>query len=580
TDDQSFGYGGTGKKSHKKQFDDYGEAFGLQDTIGCFLDLDSGEITFSRNGNPGKKFPTAFKIPPKLLNSSFFPAVVLKNAEIKFNLGAEKFKFDPGAGFIAVCDADDAFSISSSKHGSSAPAVSHRRQAQSNNSPRCIIIEPSRELAQQTHDQMEKFQKYLDVPKIRSCLIVGGIAAKEQLKELSSGVEIVTGTPGRLTEFIQNGNLDLSQVRFFVLDEADGLLSQGHGDLIRSVHKSIPKVTPEGHRLQMIVCSATLHNFDVKKLADQLMHFPQWVDLKGQDSVPETVHHVVCMIDPRTDKRWINMRQHIETDGIHYNDEIRPGTQAAETLSEAVKILKGDYVVRAIREHNMDQSLIFCRTKLDCDNMEKYLNQQSRTRDEFSCVCLHSDRRPDERKQNLELFKTRKVKFLICTDVAARGIDVHGMPYVINVTLPDDKSNYLHRIGRVGRAERMGLAISLVSAVQEKVWYHQCPNRGKNCYNTKLKDHGGCSIWYNEPSLLAEIEDHLGVTIQQIETDMKVQTDEFDGKVVYGQKKRGAGSGYQGHAGVLAGAVQELAELEKCVQTSYWNLKSKKILTC
>ncbi|GFR65848.1 ATP-dependent RNA helicase DDX1 [Elysia marginata] len=123
-----------------------------------------------------------------------------------------------------------------------------------------------------------------------------------------------------------------------------------------------------------------------------------------------------------------------------------------ETYSEAVKILKGEYVVAALEQHKMDVALIFCRTKVDCDNLEKYLQQSGGGK--YSCVCLHGDRKPQERKANLEKFKRREVKYLICTDVAARGIDITGLPYVINVTLPDEKQNYIHRIGRVGRAER------------------------------------------------------------------------------------------------------------------------------
>jgi len=192
---------------------------------------------------------------------------------------------------------------------------------------------------------------------------------------------------------------------------------------------------------------------------------------------------------------------------------------------------------------------------------------------QYSCACLHSGRRPDERKGNLDLFKTKKVKFLICTDVAARGIDIMGVPFVINVTLPDEKSNYVHRIGRVGRAERMGLAISIVSTVPEKVWYHQCPSKGNNCNNTRLVENGGCTIWYNEQMLLAEVEDHLNITIQQAAPDMKVQADEFDGKVVYGQKRQQRGTGYQGHAGTLASAVAELTKLEKTVQLSFLQMR-------
>ena len=141
------------------------------------------------------------------------------------------------------------------------------------------------------------------------------------------------------------------------------------------------------------------------------------------------------------------------------------------------------------------------------------------------------------------LFQEKKANFLICTDVAARGIDVKGVPYMINVSLPDDKANYVHRIGRVGRAERMGLAISLVSNVQEKVWYHGewCKSRGRNCYNTRLTSNGGCCVWNNEPQFLADIEEHLGVTIPQAGLDLKVEANEFDGKVVYGQKRKNQG---------------------------------------
>lgn len=157
------------------------------------------------------------------------------------------------------------------------------------------------------------------------------------------------------------------------------------------------------------------------------MHFPTWVDLKGEDAVPETVHHVVVMVDPQTDKSWSNLRKHIQTDNVHAQDNVRPGNNNAETLSEAIKMLKGEYCVRAIVEHKMDRAIIFCRTKLDCDNLEKYFRQINYR--EYSCVCLHGDRKPHERKANLEKFKNKEVKFLVCTDVAARGLDITGLPF-------------------------------------------------------------------------------------------------------------------------------------------------------
>lgn len=135
---------------------------------------------------------------------------------------------------------------------------------------------------------------------------------------------------------------------------------------------------------------------------------------------------------------------------------------------------------------------------------------------------------------------------------------------MINVTLPDDKANYVHRIGRVGRAERMGLAISLVSTVPEKVWYHGewCKTRGRNCQNTNLTDVRGCCIWYNEPNLLAEVEDSLNITIQQVDKSMDVPVNDFDGKVVYGQKNLRMGTGYEDHVEQLGPTVRKLTDLE------------------
>lgn len=222
----------------------------------------------------------------------------------------------------------------------------------------------------------------------------------------------------------------------------------------------------------------------------------------------------------------------------------------------------------------IDCAIIFCRTKLDCDNLETYFNYQSKNlKKNYSCVCLHSDRTPQERQSNLETFKSKKCKFLICTDVAARGIDITGIPYVLQVTLPDDKANYLHRIGRVGRAERMGLAVSFVSNVPEKVWYHSnCRNRGKNCYNTELVEQGGCAIWYNEVQLLADIEDHLNCIISEINLDFKLEVNEFDGKVVYGAKSSSNNYTYKDHVAQMANNVQDLYNLEAKAQQMFLNL--------
>uniref|UniRef100_A0A671KX82 ATP-dependent RNA helicase n=1 Tax=Sinocyclocheilus anshuiensis TaxID=1608454 RepID=A0A671KX82_9TELE len=521
--------GGTGKKSHNKQFDSYGKEFTMHDTIGCYIDLDKCQVSFSKNG----------KIPPQLKNQPFFASCVLKNAELKFNFGDEPFKNQPKDGYVAVNQASDGHVVKSSQTGDAKVS----RVKSISNAPRALIIEPSKELAEQTLNNVNQFKKYVDNLKLRDLLIIGGVAAKEQLSILESGVDNVVGTPGRLDDLISTGKLDLSQVRFLVLDECDGLLSAGYTDFIMRVYNQIPQVTSDGKRLQVIVCSATLHSFDVKKLSEKIMHFPTWVDLKGEDSVPETVHHVVVPVNPKTDRLWERLgKNHIRTDEVHAKDDTRPGASTPEMWSEAIKILKGEYAIRAIKEHKMDQAIIFCRTKIDCDNMEQYLIKHGGGPDkkghQFSCVCLHGDRKPNERKYNLERFKKQEVKFLICTDVAARGIDIHGVPYVINVTLPDEKQNYVHRIGRVGRADRMGLAISLVAMEKEK--------------------------------LLSEIEEHLKCTITQCEPDIKVPVDEFDGKVTYGQRRTAGGEWPCGY--ILAPTVQELASLEREAQTSFLHL--------
>lgn len=205
-----------------------------------------------------------------------------------------------------------------------------------NNAPLALVIEPSKELAEQTLKQIEAFKRNLNNPKIKEVLIVGGIPVKNQIAELENGVDIVVATPGRLDDLISTDCLSLEQVRFFVLDEVDGLLGQGHRDLILRIFRKIPTVSADGRRLQMIVCSATLHNFEVKKLADQIMHFPTWVDLKGQDSVPDTIHHCVCVIDPKEDTTWRNLKTHVNTDGVHATDRLNYHSESKGFFSRKI----------------------------------------------------------------------------------------------------------------------------------------------------------------------------------------------------------------------------------------------------
>jgi ATP-dependent RNA helicase DDX1 len=284
----------------------------------------------------------------------------------------------------------------------------------------------------------------------------------------------------------------------------------------------------------------------------------------------------------------------------------------------------------------MTQCLIFCRTNVDCNNLENYLNRlggckgsyggkvETGKENPYSCVVLAGMRDQNERRMNLDAFKEGDVRFLVCTDVAARGIDVAGLPFVIQTTLPDDIENYIHRIGRCGRAEHMGLAISIVATEREKVWYHKCPSRGKNCSpwpgNTRLTipfgpdqkmksrdeskwivDEGVCCIWYDEPDLVKQVEKRVGQPLAVMDTDdfsipgimesplgddrkkvakaraavvkeppsrrAQKRKQEEAKMVVYGAKKNDATIAMSTkHTSALAPVVQELASLEKEIQ--------------
>ncbi|XP_034000005.1 ATP-dependent RNA helicase DDX1-like [Trematomus bernacchii] len=234
TDKYGFGFGGTGKKSNNKQFDSYGEEFTMHDTIGCYLDVDKGQMSFSKNGND---LGVAFEIPQQLKSQPFFASCVLKNAELKFNFGGEDFKNAPKSGFVAMDQAPEGHAVKSTQAGSA--KVSQVKAT--SNSPKALIIEPSKELAQQTLNNVIQCAKYVDNPKLRNLLVIGGVPAKDQMAALEHGVDIVLGTPRRLYDLISTGKLSLSQVRFLVLDECDGLLSAGYTDFINRIHNQIPQ---------------------------------------------------------------------------------------------------------------------------------------------------------------------------------------------------------------------------------------------------------------------------------------------------------------------------------------------------
>ncbi|CAJ0577455.1 unnamed protein product, partial [Mesorhabditis spiculigera] len=554
-DSLSFGFGGTGKISHKGKFDSYGESFTNNDVLGCYLDLDALKIGWTKNG---KVFPTAFSLPNTFRDPSaaLHPTITLQCSRLALNFGDAPWRFHPPPGFVGV--------------SKSMPEVqswySPLTKALASNvdiakTPLCVVLEPTRELVNQTHDNLSIFVAKLSNPPIRCRTLMSGVPIREVLNMLEEGTDIITGTASRILDLVEDGTLNFAGLRFMVIDEADALLANKQtANVIHRLMAKLPVATTYGNRV--IVCSATLHNNDISQFSDRYMRFPQWIDLKGMDSVSENVHHVVCPVDAVSDKQWIRLMHEkdskdlLEHDHVHDNDQLKIGTENKETISLGTKILKGSYVLRAIQALGIQQAIVFCRTK-----------QQWHT-----AIALHGDRTADERADAMKSFRERLDKnedaFLISTDVSARGIDVKNVPYVLNITLPDDKSMYVHRIGRVGRADRMGLSISFVATHQEKVWYHTCQSRGRGCFNTKDVSQRGCTIWYNEQKLLGEIEEHLGVTIGHVDSDFQIPTDEFEGKVIYGAKRTQSVQ-FGSHAPSLAASVGQLADLERSLQNSY-----------
>lgn len=542
-EEKSFGYGSTAKKSWNRKFEDYGEEYSEGDIISCLLDREAQTISFCKNG---RNLGVAFKLPADLARIGLKPHICGKGflAAARFD-GPMEYPID---GYTPIGEIDP----SHTPQGTA--------QARGKRPPMCMILEPTRDLAEQTYKCMTKFNKYLDNPTVRITLFVGGIDEKEQHRALEEGVDICVGTMQKMMDYVRRGKMDLSQLKFLVLDEADDLQKKDDRKEIPRINAQIKRGRRD--RVQTLFFSATLHTPEVVKMIEEITTRPIWVDLKGKDSVPETVHHVALYLDPLNEFPWkddevatrakpADRKNQPETDQVHAKPSMSPldgrHTDALK-MSARIKEMKPKYMVKMADLFQMNQCLVFCRTNVDCNNLEAYLNALGGTKgyggkvetgkeNPYSCVVLAGMRNQDERRANLESFKEGDVRFLVCTDVAARGLDIAGLPYVIQTTLPDDIENYIHRIGRCGRAERMGLAISIVATEKEKVWYHKCPSKGKNCTpfpgNTKLTipfggdgklkrrddsnwvvDEGGCTIWYDEPDLIKQIEKRIGMPMK------------------------------------------------------------------
>ncbi len=280
---------------------------------------------------------------------------------------------------------------------------------------RALILVPTRELAVQVHESVKTYGKYL---ALRSTVIYGGVNIDAQVNAVRSGIEILVATPGRLLDHIQQKNLGLSKVEIFILDEADRMLDMGFMPDIKQIIQLLPE------QRQNLMFSATFSE-EIKKLAAKILKKPVLIEVAKQNSVSELITHVVHPVD---------------------------STRKQELL------------VSLINQKNLQQVLVFTRTKQGADRLEKRLNHSG-----ISSAAIHGDRNQLQRTQALADFKKNLVRVLVATDVAARGLDIEELTHVINFELPNNPEDYVHRIGRTGRAGAKGFAISLVSQEENKL---------------------------------------------------------------------------------------------------------------
>lgn len=275
--------------------------------------------------------------------------------------------------------------------------------------PRALVLVPTRELAAQVSEQMNHYARRLS---LRSTMIYGGVTIQAQIERLHRGVDIVVATPGRLLDHAERGTVNLSQIEVLVLDEADRMLDLGFIDEIKKVAEYLPV------KRQTLLFSAT-YSRSIKQLADELLDRPRRIEVARRNIAADAVSQAVYQVE-RSRKR------------------------------EMISFL--------IRQGGWNQVLVFCRTRYGADKLTEELNF-----DGIRAAAIHSNKSQSIRTRTLAEFKRGEWRVLVATDVAARGLDIERLPHVVNYDLPQVPEDYVHRIGRTGRAGEEGVALSLVS---------------------------------------------------------------------------------------------------------------------
>ena len=292
------------------------------------------------------------------------------------------------------------------------------RHANSSPSPakhpvRALVLAPTRELAMQVHDSVKTYSKYLP---LRSVCVYGGVDIRPQIAELREGREIVVATPGRLLDHVQQKSVSFASVEVLVLDEADRMLDMGFIPDIKRILAMLPT------NRQSLLFSATFSE-EIKKLADVMLKSPQLIEVARRNTVVDTITHRVHMV-ASDQKRYL--------------------------------------LLHLLNVSNLSQVLVFVGTKFGASRLSVWLERQG-----VNATAIHGDKSQQQRTEALEAFKAGTVRVLVATDVAARGLDIDDLPHVINYELPHTAEDYIHRIGRTGRAGKSGDATSLVAAEEK-----------------------------------------------------------------------------------------------------------------
>ncbi|WP_139855364.1 DEAD/DEAH box helicase [Aequorivita sinensis] len=274
---------------------------------------------------------------------------------------------------------------------------------------RALILTPTRELAAQVQQEFKDYSEFTD---LRSTVIFGGVGANPQINALRNGVDVLVATPGRLLDLHNQRAVSLSKVEVLVLDEADRMLDMGFARDIKKILALLPS------KRQNLLFSATFSK-EIKKLANEFLHQPVLVEATPENTTVEKIDQTVYRVD---------------------------------------KNLKTDLIIKLISEGNWQQVLVFTRTKHGANRLSEKLEKAK-----ITSAAIHGNKSQGARTRALAGFKEGKVRVLVATDIAARGLDIPLLPHVINYELPNVSEDYVHRIGRTGRAGASGEALSLVS---------------------------------------------------------------------------------------------------------------------